>query len=67
MGPWLCSHGNRSTMDKVDVLYQLQWGRGCVATEIYDMRIPAEQLDASMGPWLCSHGNSWRGQDLDSA
>ena len=36
----------------------LQWGRGCVATEI---SIPTDQRSecvwASMGPWLCSHGN----------
>ena len=38
---------------------QLQWGRGCVATEI--RRRTCGVLTprvASMGPWLCSHGNS---------
>ena len=24
-------------MDKVDVMYRLQWGRGCVATEIQSL------------------------------
>ena len=35
MGPWLCSHGNAkgNQAESVRVLW-LQWGRGCVATEI---------------------------------
>ena len=36
----------------------LQWGRGCVATEMYFTVSDASDTDeASMGPWLCSHGN----------
>jgi len=59
MGPWLCSHGNRVSYGATLGWWErLQWGRGCVATEIW--RIcgrPGERLVASMGPWLCSHGN----------
>jgi len=37
----------------------LQWGRGCVATEInIHTGIVDLKTTASMGPWLCSHGNS---------
>ena len=37
---------------------RLQWGRGCVATEIgkASSRSPS-YAHPSMGPWLCSHGN----------
>ena len=34
MGPWLCSHGNDVYKDYRVVRLYLQWGRGCVATEI---------------------------------
>jgi len=35
MGPWLCSHGNCLRQFPIgSPLYALQWGRGCVATEI---------------------------------
>ena len=34
MGPWLCSHGNRHTVIGPYPITPLQWGRGCVATEI---------------------------------
>ena len=59
MGPWLCSHGNGAS-GKPDGagLCHLQWGRGCVATEI--ILAQGARYDrgrASMGPWLCSHGN----------
>jgi len=60
MGPWLCSHGNQ--MVPVVMRYGvavLQWGRGCVATEIFSAeRAPRNAVTASMGPWLCSHGNA---------
>jgi len=39
-------------------LAALQWGRGCVATEIVCKNISCDMhAIASMGPWLCSHGN----------
>jgi len=58
MGPWLCSHGNKSSGPNISPTRMLQWGRGCVATEI-TFTISACRLAiwASMGPWLCSHGN----------
>jgi len=35
MGPWLCSHGNeRQASAAKESAMELQWGRGCVATEI---------------------------------
>ena len=35
MGPWLCSHGNVRVAETTEGrLAALQWGRGCVATEI---------------------------------
>ena len=34
MGPWLCSHGNNGALLTLPVSLKLQWGRGCVATEI---------------------------------
>ena len=36
MGPWLCSHGNVQVQERrADLFALLQWGRGCVATEIH--------------------------------
>ena len=44
MGPWLCSHGNETvTFPSSSASSRLQWGRGCVATEI-------SRLDAH-GTW----------------
>ena len=34
MGPWLCSHGNQRVRARNCEPRWLQWGRGCVATEI---------------------------------
>ena len=34
MGPWLCSHGNEGSTALKVLCRRLQWGRGCVATEI---------------------------------
>jgi len=34
MGPWLCSHGNLAKIREQGAPPRLQWGRGCVATEI---------------------------------
>ena len=43
MGPWLCSHGNRDAKAlEVVCDERLQWGRGCVATEIYRVRRAAD-------------------------
>ena len=40
---------------------ELQWGRGCVATEMGRPSIAlGHWRTASMGPWLCSHGNDRR-------
>jgi len=39
MGPWLCSHGNRTYDVYSQYRLVLQWGRGCVATEIMSMLI----------------------------
>jgi len=47
-------------MPSVGACYEaeLQWGRGCVATEIGDLDSQViHVVRASMGPWLCSHGN----------
>ena len=58
MGPWLCSHGNVPHQRAGVSVTALQWGRGCVATEIIVRRVIIVRRDrASMGPWLCSHGN----------
>ena len=59
MGPWLCSHGNGAwSRDVIRAVVLLQWGRGCVATEMRVFRrIRSIRILASMGPWLCSHGN----------
>ena len=58
MGPWLCSHGNRTYDVFKHYRLVLQWGRGCVATEIGVRRVVVRRGKvASMGPWLCSHGN----------
>ena len=59
MGPWLCSHGNRNGLKaKTYDVFALQWGRGCVATEMWPNYFAVgPDDDASMGPWLCSHGN----------
>jgi len=59
MGPWLCSHGNRHRPACHRPTRQLQWGRGCVATEMgYRLVGYHASTAASMGPWLCSHGNT---------
>jgi len=58
MGPWLCSHGNIVIRPNCKIVWPLQWGRGCVATEIgIDWLAITLTPAASMGPWLCSHGN----------
>jgi len=59
MGPWLCSHGNMPhCWLQNDSQPMLQWGRGCVATEMRLVRLYLPyHVYASMGPWLCSHGN----------
>jgi len=59
MGPWLCSHGNLLLTHSIALCsIRLQWGRGCVATEIpWANRWRIYGAAASMGPWLCSHGN----------
>ena len=59
MGPWLCSHGNLALLIAILLYAALQWGRGCVATEISARaRCGGTVPHASMGPWLCSHGNA---------
>jgi len=58
MGPWLCSHGNVLFGPGPGRRRRLQWGRGCVATEMVYAWPKNQKLWASMGPWLCSHGNS---------
>jgi len=58
MGPWLCSHGNFVDAEAALSDSGLQWGRGCVATEMTSYVFAFSPIrTASMGPWLCSHGN----------
>ena len=46
----------------------LQWGRGCVATEMSVWYVTEKMVcDASMGPWLCSHGNLDRWDHMEHA
>jgi len=46
MGPWLCSHGNIYDLRLAVGQLELQWGRGCVATE---MRRPLQENRKNFG------------------
>ena len=49
MGPWLCSHGNHVYDMRIPAEQLLQWGRGCVATEIMRPTIGGKQRDGFNG------------------
>jgi len=49
MGPWLCSHGNNTKAFAGWAEQQLQWGRGCVATE----------MTAAQKVWQAQHPLQW--------